>query len=265
MASKKDTEKKLDYARGYKDALVDTWENVIKLATRGYSSRELQIMSKTQALEAKQQIEARIAELEADFAQDDIIEAEDIRTVMAAEPKAVLSVNVKPSMVYMVKEPKPSRSFKMFEREISSGKMGLCVSRLSPVEVRGSFRIGKSPIIWLSQVEQKDMNLPLSALGLGDDPVSKPEADDICIQPAALPVLFSHITNFLDGNKGGIVVMDGLEYINSHTKSGSLLNFLQMIIEHVKLTGSCLVISANPSAWDIKDLSQLETEMSQVI
>jgi len=265
MASKKDIEKKLDYARGYKDALIDTWEGVIKLATRGYSSRELQIMSKTQALEARQQIEARIAELEADFAQDDIIEVEEIKTAMASDAKPVLSVNAKPGMVYMVKEPKPSRSFRMFEREISTGKPGLCVSRLSPVEVRGSFKIGKSPIIWLSQVEQKDMNLPLSALGIGDNHADKADADDTYIQPAALPVLFSHITNFLDGNKGGMVVMDGLEYINSHTKSGSLLNFMQMIIEHVKLTGSCMVISANPSAWETKDLSQLETEMSQVI
>jgi hypothetical protein len=265
MASKKEIEKKLEYARGYRDALVDTWENVVKLATKGYSSRELQIVSKTHALETRQSIEARIAELEADFAQDEIIEAEDIKTAMAAESKAAVSVNVKPGMVYMVKEPKPSRSFRMFEREISSGRVGLCVSRLSPVEVRGSFKIGKSHIIWLSQVEQKDMNLPLSALGLGDNPASQAEPDDIYIQPAALPVLFSHITNFLDGNAGGMVVLDGLEYINSHTKSGSLLNFLQMIIEHVKLTNSCLVISANPSAWDTRELSQLETEMSQII
>jgi hypothetical protein len=264
MASKKEIEKKLDYAKGYRDALVDTWENVIKLATRGYSSRELQIMSKSQAHEARQQIEAKIAELEADFAQDDIIEAEDIKAVMVHEPMPILSVNVKPGMSYMVREPKPSRCYKMFEREIASGKSGLCVSRQSPREVRENFKIGKSMVFWLSLYEKQETNLPPSALGMAGA-TDQADANDEYVKPSDLAKLFSLIANFLAGNPGGIVVFDGLEYMNSHCKFTSLMNFLQGVNEHVKQTGSYLVVSANPAAWDQKEFSQLETEMSQVI
>ncbi|MDD4308336.1 MAG: DUF835 domain-containing protein [Thermoplasmata archaeon] len=265
MPTKKETEKQLDYAKGYRDALVDTWESVIKLATKGYSSRELQIMSKTQSLESRQQIEAKISELEADFAQDDIIEAEDIKVIHQTEPKPIIAVNLRPGMSYMIREPKPSRCYKMFEKEIAAGKTGLCVSRQSPREVRDNYKIGRSRVIWLSLYEKQDAPLPPSALGMITDDSFQADANDVYVQPAALPVLFSHITNFLDGNPGGIVVLDGLEYLTSHTKFQSLMNFLQMINEHIKQTGSYLLLSANPQAFDDRQFSQLETEMSQVL
>jgi hypothetical protein len=184
---------------------------------------------------------------------------------MVDEPKPILSVNVKPGNSYMLKEPKPVRCFKMYEREIANGKPGLCVSRMSPREVRDNYSIGRSKVIWLCQYESHDTPLPPSALGLESPATEQAGANDIYIQPAALPVLFSHVTNFLDGNPGGIIVLDGLEYMALHNKFSSLMNFLQMINEHVKQTGSCLVISANPMAFDAKQFSQLETEMSQVL
>ena len=263
MASKKELEKKLDYAKGYRDALIDTWESVMKLATKGLSSREMQIMSKTQAHDARQLIEAKIAELEADFEQDDIIDADDIVPEEIIKP--IISVNMRPGMSYMIREPKPSRCYKMFEKEIATGKEGLCVSRLSPREVRENFSIGRSKVIWLSLYEKRDMPLPPSALGMVTEPDDQVDANDVYIQPAALPVLFSHITNFLDGNPGGVVVLDGLEYMISHNKFTSMMNFLQMINEHIKQTDSYMIISANPQAFDAKQFSQLETEVSQVL
>jgi hypothetical protein len=266
MASKKETEKKLDYARGYRDALVDTWETVIKLATKGFSSRELQIMSKSNAMEAREQIDAKIAQLEAELTQNDAIDADgDIKLVGVAEAKPTMSVNMRPGMSYMVKEPKPARCYKMFEKEIAAGKVGLCVSRSSPTEIRDDYKIGKSQVIWLTSNEKLDTNLPPSALGVMTDDRDAAGANDEYVQPTALHIPYSVIINFLDGNHGGVVVFEGLEYLISHNKFTSVLNFLQKINEYFKNTNSILIVSVNPSAFEPKQLSQLETEMNQVL
>ena len=266
MASKKEIEKNLEYAKGYRDALVDTWELVIKLATKGYSSRELQIMSKSQGMEAREQIEAKITQLEAELAQGEIIDAdENIKLIGMAEVKPTLSVNLRPGMSYMVKEPKPSRCYKMFEKEIAAGKAGLCVSRSSPTEIRDSYKIGKSQVVWLTSNEKLDTNLPPSALGVMIDDRDAAGVNDEYVQPTALHVPYSIILNFLNGNHGGILVFEGLEYLVSHNKFSSVLNFIQKINEDFKITNSILIVSVNPSALDPKQLSQIETEMSQVL
>jgi hypothetical protein len=266
MDSKNEIEKKLEHARGYRDALVDTWELVIKLATKGYSSRELQIMSKSHGMEAREQIGAKIAKLEADLAQFDKIDTEDeIKRVGTAEAKLTISVNLKPGMSYMITEPKPSRCYKMFEKEIASGKAGLCVSRSSPTEIRDNYKIGKSMVVWLTSNEKLDTNLPPSALGVMVDDRDAAGANDEYVQPTALHIPYSIILNFLNGNRGGVIVFEGMEYLVSHNKFPSVLNFFQKINEDCKNTNSILIVSVNPSAFEPKQLSQLETEINQVL
>lgn len=266
MDSKKKTEKNLEYARGYRDALVDTWETVIKLATKGFSSRELQIMSKSNAMEAIEQIDVKIAQLEAELAQNEIIDTDDPIDPMP-EVIPVISVNVKPGMSYMVKEQKPARCYKMFEKEIATGKTGLCVSRTSPTVIRDNYRIGKTQVIWLTSSERMDTNLPPSALGVMTDDRDAAGANDEYVQPNGngLSFLYSYMLNFLDGNHGGIIVFEGLEYLISHNNFPSVLKFFQKINEDFKSTNSIFIVSVNPSAFDSKQLSQLENEMNQVL
>lgn len=266
MPSKKEIEKKLEYSRGYRDALVDTWESVIKLATKGYSSRELQIMSKSQAMEAKSQIDAKIADLEADFEQDDIIDAdEDIKLIGVQEVNPDLALNMRAGMSYMAKESRPSKCYTVFEREISSGRTGLCVCRSSPREIRENYNIERSQIIWLTTNEKMDMNLPPSALGVVGNDRDMTGANDEYVQPSGLHLLYSFLINYLDGNHGGMILLEGLEYLTSHNQFNSVLNFLQKINENVKRTNSNLIISVNPSAFESKQFSQIEIEMSQIL
>ena len=74
MADKEETQKALHYAKGYHDALVDTWAAILKMATKGYSPQEIQIVAKTKSNDAIREWEFKISQLEADLVQDDIID-----------------------------------------------------------------------------------------------------------------------------------------------------------------------------------------------
>ena len=254
----------MEYARGYRDALVDTWENIIKMVTKGYSSRELQIMSKTIASDARHQIETKISELEADFAQDEIIDLDEGARVDAPPARKKME-SLKPGMSIMFREPRAAKCYQMFEKEIAGGMAGLCVSRSAPREIRDAYEIGKTQVIWLTNTEKVDMNLPPSALGLATDSGEQGNVNDEHMQPSALPMIYSMILNFLDGNRGGLVLIEGLEYLTSHNTFQSMLAFLQKVNEDVKRTGSRLIVSVNHSAFELKQFSHLETEMSQVV
>jgi hypothetical protein len=214
---------------------------------------------------ARELIEAKIAQLEADFAQDDIIDAEDIKPAVVPEAKPVVVTKMRPGMSVMVKEPKPARCYAMLVKELASGRTGLCVMRSSPREIREDYDVGRTRVIWLTSNEKMDMSLPPSALGFSSKPGDQSGADDEYVQPNGLPALFAMMLAFMDGNPGGIILLEGLEYLTSHNSFQSVLNFLQKVSENVKRTGSNMIISVNPAAFDAKQFSQLETEMSQVL
>ena len=77
MADRKEIEKSLEYARGYHEALVNTWEEIMKMATKGYSSHEIQIVAKTKSVEAIRKLEHKIAELEELLNQEPIIDTDE--------------------------------------------------------------------------------------------------------------------------------------------------------------------------------------------
>ncbi|MCK5309207.1 MAG: DUF835 domain-containing protein, partial [Thermoplasmata archaeon] len=55
------------------------------------------------------------------------------------------------------------------------------------------------------------------------------------------------------------------EYLVTHNSFQSLMNFLQKLNEYVVQKGYNLVLSANPTAFEPKHFSHLESEMSKII
>lgn len=264
----KEIEKSLEYARGYREALVNTWEEVLKMATKGYSSQEMQIIVKTKTTEAKHNIElkiegleAKLAQMEEDLAQEDIIEIEDV----PLEVEPIIEINMSPRLSYLVKEPKPERCYDMMQREIDNKRPVLIIARTPPIETREKYNIGKSQVIWLTMSEKITDNLPPSALGVVDKAHEIDENNDEYVKPGELPKLFSLAVNFIDGHSDGLILFEGFEYLATHNSFQSLMNFLQKLNENVVQKGFNLILSANPAAFEPKQFSHLETEMSKVL
>jgi len=266
MADKDEIQKNLEYARGYRDALVDTWEEVLKMATKGYSSHEVQIVAKTKANDAKRKIELKIAELEADLAQDDIIDTDEMEPVIGiTEVEPIMEVEMSPRMSYLIKEPKPSRCYDMMQKEIVKDRPILIIARTSPIEIREKYDISKSLVIWLTMNEKISDNLPPSALGVADAAHDIAGANDEYVKPGELPKLYSLALNFVDGHDDGVILFEGFEYLTTHNSFQSLMNFLQKLNEYIVQKGFNLVLSVNPAAFEPKQLSHLESETGKVL
>ncbi len=273
MADKEEIEKSLEYARGYREALVDTWEEVLKMATKGYSSQEMQIIVKTKSSDLKHNIEFKIksleenlARLEEDLAQDDIIDIDEGKPITGlTEEELIMEVHMSPRLSYLVKEPKPTRCYDMMQKEICKNRPALIIARTPAVEIREKYDIGKSMVIWLTMSEKPLDNLPPSALALADTTQNYPNANDEYVKPGELPKLFSLAINFIDGNSDGIILFEGFEYLTTHNSFQSVMNFLQKLNENIVQKGFNLILSANPAAFEPKQLSNLEGETSKIL
>ena len=273
MADRDEIEKSLEYARGYREALVDAWEEVLKMSTKGYSSQEMQIIVKTKSLDAKHKIELKIkglednlAQMEKDLAQDDIIDIDEVKAITGiAEEEPIMEVHMSPRMSYLVKEPKPTRCYDMMQREIGKKRPAFIIARTPAVEIREKYDIGKSQVIWLTMSEKMIDNLPPSALGVADTVQDYANDNDEYVKPGELPKLFSLAVNFIDGNDDGVILFEGFEYLTTHNSFQSLMNFLQKLNENVVEKGFNLILSVNPAAFEPRELSNLESETSKIL
>ena len=266
MANKSEIEKSLEYARGYREALVNTWEEILKMATKGYSSHEVQIVAKTKSVDAIRKIELKISELEEMLAQDDIIDVDEGKPIIGlTEEEPILEVHMSPRLSYLVREPKPTRCYEMVQTEIANDRPALIIARTSPEIIRERYDIGKNLVIWLTMNEMIPDNLPPSALGVANGAHDISNTNDEYVKPGDLPKLYSMALNFIDGHEDGVILFEGFEYLVTHNSFQSLMNFMQKLNEYVVQKGYNLVLSANPTAFEPKQYSHLESEMSKVL
>ncbi len=172
--------------------------------------------------------------------------------------------------VYLVEEPKPSFAFKIFTdilknrcfdcendnsftcesldcsacklpcpcRECSlhrSRSQGLIVSRQFPREIRAMHFLQTTPILWLSTVAGKDN-----------------------MDPAKLNMLTDYIVNFLERSQNGVVLVDGLEYLVTSNDFQRVLKAVDRWTESAMTSNSRLIVSADPRAFELKELANLE-------
>ncbi|MCK5024530.1 MAG: DUF835 domain-containing protein [Thermoplasmata archaeon] len=273
MTDKKEIEKSLEYSRGYREALVNTWEEVLKMATKGYSSQEMQIIVKTKSHDAKHKIELKIegletklVELVADLAQDDIIDVDDGKPLIGlTEAEPIIEVHMSPRLSYLVREPKPKRCYDMVQKEIGKNRPTLIIARTPTIDIREKYDIGKSQVIWLTMSERFSDNLPPLAQGAADAVNDIAGVNDEYVKPGELPKLYSLALNFIDGNNDGVILFEGFEYLNTHNSFQSLMNFLQKLNENIVENNFNMILSANPAAFEPKQFSQFESEISKVL
>lgn len=263
----KSKEMSLEYAKGYKDALHDTWEEIMKMTIKGYTSQELQIVAKSKAYSSQKKIEQVVAEIETEIAKEASPEKLAPLPLIGdenAEPVRV--VNMKPSTSYLVKEDKPARCFEMFQKEVAGGRPGLCIARTTPTQIRDRYDIGNTQILWLTMSEKTDDHLPPSALGLGVYASKDVHGlEDEYISPSDLPKLFAFFMNFLDGHNNGIILFEGIEFLTSHNDFQQILRFINRINDKISEHPATLIISVNPKALESREYSLLERDMGVVV
>jgi len=232
------------FMKGFQDGLQDAWEEILKLTTKGYTSRELQIMAKTKKSMLYQRVQQRADELE---------KATGRRVVLAditPQSAGMSQVQMLPGWSYVVKEDRPDRSFSLFTSLLSQGARGLCISRTHPDVLRQKYGFSAEHL-WLTKTERSQ----------GAVAASDPEY----VSPNNLAHLASEIKEFLAKGERGAIIIEGLEYLNTQNDFKSVLKFVQLINEQVVLDKGYLVIPVDQGTMDSKEFSLIEREMSQVL
>jgi predicted metal-binding protein len=233
------------FIKGFEEGLKDAWEEIIKLSTKGYTSRELQIMAKTKQSMLFQRVQQRAQELEKAAGRKIFTEEAQSSAAVPA-----MAVELTPGWSYVIKEVRQEKSFALFSSLLKKGSKGLCISRTHPDTLKEKYGI-EADTVWLTKTENAHGHTKTK----GVDYVS----------PNNLAHLASSVREFLSKGKNGAVIIEGLEYLTTQNDFRSVLKFLQLVNEQIVLDKGYLIIPVDEATMDSKDFSLIEREMSQVL
>ncbi|KQM12594.1 hypothetical protein AOA80_01525 [Methanomassiliicoccales archaeon RumEn M1] len=140
--------------------------------------------------------------------------------------------------VVLVETKTDDLAYRMFVNEIASGGQGLLISRRHPVQLREQYGLSNTPMLWLT---------------------TKPGAGHI--DPGSLSLLLHSVVGFLEKSSEAIVLLDGLEYLETYNKDEAIMQFIYGLRDAVTVTGSKLIVSVDPMALRPQVLPRLEREM----
>jgi isoleucyl-tRNA synthetase len=160
-----------------------------------------------------------------------------------ADIKPVATVHeLERSFSYLVEEDKPETSYTLFVSAMSKGMKGYCVTRNYPAKIRSKFDLKETPVIWLSNVGREST-----------------------IRPKDLEKLSLALEQFLSQAGGGIVLLDGLEYLITNNNFITVLRLIQSLRDQVAINQSILLMAVNRSTLESHQLNLLEREVDYTI
>ena len=158
-----------------------------------------------------------------------------------AKPPPGIEVELERSFTYLIKEEKSIRSYHMFEKALNKGMRGYCVTRNYPLKIKAKYNLGETPILWLSNVGKESS-----------------------IRPKDLEKLSVSLEQFL-GQEGGVILLDGLEYLITNNNFLTVLRLVQSLRDQVAINRSILMLVLNPSTLDAHELNLLEKEVDTTL
>ena len=138
------------------------------------------------------------------------------------------------SYLYLVKEEKPVKSYKIFQGFIEDGVHGLCISRMHPTHLTNSYGLNSNNIIWLCHTDGKNN-----------------------VDPKDLSKLVDRINSFILENGNSVILIDGLEYLISHNGLKKVLSSLNDLHNQIRRE-TMFILPIHPKALRKEDLCLLE-------
>jgi hypothetical protein len=127
--------------------------------------------------------------------------------------------------------PCPCRNCEKFKNRTQ----GLIVTRLHPNDLRRTYYLQTTPIIWLTSVAGRDY-----------------------MDPAKLTLLTDFLVSSMEKSHNGIVLVDGIEYLVSSNDFNRVLRAIDRWTETAMMSSTRLIITLDPRAFDEKELAMLE-------
>jgi hypothetical protein len=243
------------YLKGYEEGLKDAWEDLIALTMKGYTSREIQILAKSNKSDIPQKVEMRkkrvARELDVDLDAPTTKEEKKVELENATEKPMVARptepVIYEPGSTVIIHDHRLDAPVSLMKQQIASGKKALCIVRTHPDNVKKKHGLD-CEMIWLTRTMGVEP-------GVSDDPDQNPY-----VSPTDLPKLTTIIKTFSTKNAGGTIMLEGLEYLMTQNDARAILKFLSSVKDQVYLSKAFLMLPIDPTVFDEKDLKALERE-----
>jgi len=155
--------------------------------------------------------------------------------------------DLKPGLTYLVEEPKPYESFRMYVDKVKHGMNGLCITRSKPEWVKQMYGLEKTNILWLTELKLSQGSI-YPMLGGGDS------------QSMFIEEFYMVIKKFLSTGKS-VILLDGLNYLITVNDFKRTLHLIEYIGDEVAKNNSILIISSNPETLGRREMALLEDEV----
>jgi hypothetical protein len=236
------------YVEGYEDGLNEAWDELLALTTKGYTSREIQILAKARRSTIQEKLEQKrkVMMKEVEFTEP-IQEVEaPTKSVAESTPSALDELVVRAGWLYILKDKRLEQPIAVLKQRLMDGAKTLCILRSHPDNIKTKYGI-ECQMIWLTKTE---------ACPVDDCQQTRIEF----VSPTELPRLNSLIKAFLSESRGGVILLEGLEYLITQNDFKSVLKFIQGVKDQVILTKGIFLVPFDPTVLDPKDLKALERE-----
>lgn len=157
-----------------------------------------------------------------------------------SDMKSVLTEVVRKGQSYLIEEEKPVKSNEIFINLVTHGVQGLYITRRFPKEVRATYNLKLTPIIWLTREKTEESH----------------------IDPTDIVELSHTIKEFIKKTTEGVVLLDGLEYLITQNDYKEILKFIQSLNDSISTSASRLLIPVDKSAMDEQQYHLLKRELT---
>lgn len=146
---------------------------------------------------------------------------------------------VKSGGSYLIKEEKPVKSFRIFNKMVSTGSKGFCITRTHPNMVQNTYQLEDVPMKWLTSGEP----------------------DENTLAPTLLSEVSTVITNYIQKNSNSVILLEGIEYLIDHNDFKSVLKLVHSINDAIMRSDSVFLITLDPYILDKKELHILSRDL----
>ena len=151
---------------------------------------------------------------------------------MAEEVQLPLWLQVlRPGRSFLLETEDASEAFKILEQIANAGVPSVCVTIATPGSVRAVYRLGDTPILWISKQ---------------GEPAASP--DD-------LEILQREIHSLSEGRE--VILFDGFEILVRFNGFERAIRFLRNIVERAAVRRKIVVIPVNPAALERKQIHMI--------
>ncbi|MFZ0891386.1 MAG: DUF835 domain-containing protein [Thermoplasmata archaeon] len=234
------------YADGFGEGIRSALKEVLQHVSRGHTAQELRILIESRLARVNEEIELKHKSLLGPPrrpAWGPLLRAPQPVGRAGTPPAPAGSLSgLLPSNSYLVKEQRPDRAIRMVEQSLPSYPRLVVVS-LHPPKFSG----------------QTDGATTTIKLGAN---VSSESGGEGSVSPGEIGGRLRAPT---EASGGAIVFLDALEYLVTENGVEMIARFVNWLVAQVQTTGSALVVSLDPSALDLKDLSRLQRAFNIVL